>query len=142
LTIIVITTIFPVDARPTTPESTVITGAETTPRTAKYNVLRVLRDAGSAGLACGDVSERLVERDPDVTRLLDRLEARGWVTRARDVEDRRVVRVRITPDGLDLVARLDDAVAATHARQFAPLAGAELGTLMSLLERVRVRAAA
>src|SRR5690606_2268200 len=62
----------------------------------QYNVLRILRGAGGDGLACGAISERMVTRDPDITRLLDRLEKRGLVARSRDKEDRRVVTARIT----------------------------------------------
>jgi DNA-binding MarR family transcriptional regulator len=65
----------------------------------QYNVLRILRGAGAEGLACGGIAERMVTRDPDMTRLLDRLEARGLVMRARDRADRRVITVRITPEG-------------------------------------------
>src|SRR5919108_1101542 len=57
----------------------------------QYNVLRILRGAEAEGLACREVGERMVTRDPDITRLLDRLEARGLVMRARDREDRRVI---------------------------------------------------
>src|SRR5512139_957362 len=57
----------------------------------QYNVLRILRGAGEEGLACGEISERMIRRDPDLTRLLDRLEGRGLVSRARDTRDRRVV---------------------------------------------------
>jgi DNA-binding MarR family transcriptional regulator len=65
----------------------------------QYNVLRILRGAGAEGLACGGIAERMVTRDPDMTRLLDRLEARGLVMRARDRADRRVITERITPEG-------------------------------------------
>ena len=65
----------------------------------QYHVLRVLRDAGPGGLACSAVAERSVSGDPDVTRLLDRLEKQGWVSRAREASDRRVVTGRITNDG-------------------------------------------
>ena len=105
--------------------------------TAKYNLLRILRDAGSAGLPGSIISDRLVEHDPDVTRLLDRLEASGWVARSRDTEDRRVVRARMTPAGLGMLARLDELIAGVHASQFGHLARDELDTLMTLLERVR-----
>src|SRR3954471_17839109 len=77
--------------------------AEVTP--AQYNVLRILRNAGAAGAACNDVAERLVRPDPDVTRLLDRLEARGFVTRTRDTADRRVVLARITDGGLAVLEK-------------------------------------
>jgi DNA-binding MarR family transcriptional regulator len=106
--------------------------AEVTP--AQYNVLRILRNAGSAGLACSDVSARLVRHDPDVTRLLDRLEARGFVQRSRDTEDRRVVMARITPDGRAVLDKLGASIAALHARQFEHLTRDEFRTLVSLLE--------
>src|SRR5918992_748846 len=80
----------------------------------QYNVLRILRGAEAEGLACREVAERMVTRDPDITRLLDRLEARGLVIRARDREDRRVITVRITPEGLRLLQELDAPVA-VHA---------------------------
>ena len=106
--------------------------AEVTP--AQYNVLRILRNAGAVGLACSDVSERLVRHDPDVTRLLDRLEARGLVERARDTEDRRVVMARITSEGRAVLDKLGAGIAALHARQFEHLSRDEFRTLVSLLE--------
>ena len=106
--------------------------AEVTP--AQYNVLRILRNAGTAGLACSDVSERLVRHDPDVTRLLDRLEARGFVQRSRDAEDRRVVTARITTKGRAVLDKLGESIAALHARQFEHLSRDEFRTLVSLLE--------
>src|SRR4051794_39877096 len=62
----------------------------------QYNVLRILRGAGEAGLPSGEIGERMVNRDPDMTRLLDRMEARGLVTRARDSADRRVITVYLS----------------------------------------------
>jgi DNA-binding MarR family transcriptional regulator len=109
--------------------------AEVTP--AQYNVLRILRNAGRAGLACSDVSERLVRHDPDVTRLLDRLEARGLVVRSRDTVDRRVVIARITDEGLAVLERLGESIAALHAKQFRRLDRQEFLTLVSLLEQLR-----
>ena len=106
--------------------------AEVTP--AQYNVLRILRNAGTAGLACSDVAARLVRHDPDVTRLLDRLEARGFVQRARDADDRRVVIARITPDGRGVLDKLGASIAALHARQFEHLSRDEFRALVSLLE--------
>ena len=109
--------------------------AEVTP--AQYNVLRILRHAGGAGLACSDIAERLVRPDPDVTRLLDRLEARGFVTRARDTADRRYVLARITDEGRAVLARHGAAIAALHAKQFSRLDREEFRTLVSLLEKLR-----
>lgn len=109
--------------------------AEVTP--AQYNVLRILRKAGEAGLPCGDLAERLVRHDPDVTRLLDRLEARGFVARSRDTADRRVVLARITDDGLAVLDGLGESIAALHAEQFQRLTRLEFRTLVSLLEQLR-----
>jgi DNA-binding MarR family transcriptional regulator len=108
--------------------------AEVTP--AQYNVLRILRDAGQDGAACSDVAERLVRPDPDVTRLLDRLEARGFVTRARDTADRRVVLARITTEGLAVLAKHGAALAALHAEQFSRLDPEEFRALVALLEKL------
>jgi DNA-binding MarR family transcriptional regulator len=73
----------------------------------QYNVLRILRGAGDAGLSAGDVGERLITRNPDVTRLIDRLEKRGLVERRPAADDRRAIRICITPAGIELVAQLD-----------------------------------
>ena len=88
---------------------------------AQYNVLRILRGAGPEGATCGDVTSKLVKHDPDVTRLLDRLERRELIVRTREVSDRRVVRTRITKAGLALLAELDDPVDALHERQLGHL---------------------
>jgi DNA-binding MarR family transcriptional regulator len=77
---------------------------------AQYNVLRILRGAVPDSLTIGGVAERLISRLPDVTRLIGRLAQRGLVCRERDESDRRVVRVRITSAGLDLLEELDDSV--------------------------------
>jgi DNA-binding MarR family transcriptional regulator len=103
---------------------------------AQYNVLRILRDAGEDGAACSDVGERLVRPDPDVTRLLDRLEARGLVTRARDTADRRVVLARITDGGLAVLEQHGAAIAALHAAQFSRLSADEFRTFVGLLEKL------
>src|SRR5271168_1632128 len=79
----------------------------------QYNVLRILRGA-SEGLPCGEIGNRMVTRDSDITRLLDRLEKRALVSRNRDSKDRRTVWARITPEGLKLLTRLDEPVRATH----------------------------
>lgn len=79
--------------------------ADLTP--AQYNVLRILRGAGEAGLWAGEIGERLITRSPDVTRLIDRLEKRKLVRRRQDPVDRRAVRVHITETGRDEVAALD-----------------------------------
>lgn len=73
----------------------------------QYNVLRILRGARPAALGCGEIAERMISRDPDITRLLDRLEKQGLVERHRDQDDRRAVRTRISPAGLTLLERLE-----------------------------------
>ena len=73
----------------------------------QYNVLRILRGSGEIGLPTLAIAERMVERTPGVTRLIDRMERKGWVVRKRCTEDRRRVWCRITEKGLDLLARLD-----------------------------------
>ena len=106
----------------------------------QYNVLRILRGAEAEGLACREVAERMVTRDPDITRLLDRLEARGLVIRARDQADRRVITVRITPEGLRLLQALEAPVAELPRRQLGHLDEAQLRTLIELLQVARERA--
>jgi DNA-binding MarR family transcriptional regulator len=103
---------------------------------AQYNVLRILRASGADGLPCGEISRRLVRHDPDVTRLLDRLEALGFVSRARDTEDRRVVVARLTAAGRKLLDALGPDIEQLHARQFDALSRAEFKTLGELLQRV------
>ena len=100
----------------------------------QYHVLRVLRDTGAGGLACSAVAERSVSGDPDVTRLLDRLEKRGWVSRAREASDRRVVTARITAEGRQLLDELEEPVAALHARQFEEVATPKRDALRDLLQ--------
>ena len=73
----------------------------------QYNVLRILRGAGSEGLRCGEIGERMVAHDPDITRLLDRMEKAGWIERARDTRDRRVVLTHINRRGLELLKEID-----------------------------------
>jgi DNA-binding MarR family transcriptional regulator len=103
----------------------------------QYNALRILRGAGDEGLPCGEIAARMVTRDPDVTRLLDRLQRRGLIARGRGADDRRVVSTRITPDGLTLLAELDEPVRETHKRQLGFLASSEVETLLTQLTRVR-----
>lgn len=110
--------------------------------TVQYNVLRILRGMKCTGgpitgLACREVAERMITRDPDMTRLLDRLEKRGLITRAREERDRRVVRTCITKAGLDLLASLDDAVLESHRRQLNHLGIKRLRELITLLEEAR-----
>ncbi|MET0395243.1 MAG: MarR family transcriptional regulator [Longimicrobiaceae bacterium] len=103
----------------------------------QYNVLRILRGAGEAGLCRSAVRERLVAQVPDVTRILDRMEDAGLVARERDAADRRFVTTRITPAGLELLAGLDAPIADAHRRQLGHLGEAKLRTLVELLAQAR-----
>ena len=103
----------------------------------QYNALRMLRRAGEEGASCSEVSERMVTKDSDVTRLLDRLEARGLISRGREAKDRRRVVTRITDEGLRLLAQLDGPIAETHRRQLGHLGAKQLDTLGELLKAAR-----
>jgi DNA-binding MarR family transcriptional regulator len=102
----------------------------------QYNVLRILRGSPE-GLPCGEIASRMVTRDPDVTRLLDRLEKRELVSRCRENKDRRTVMTRITDEGLQLLGRLDEPVQSLHRRQLGHLGRERLRTLMELLREMR-----
>lgn len=102
----------------------------------QYNVLRILRGAEPGGLACRGIGDRMITHDPDITRLLDRMEKRGLITRERQKDDRRVVKTRITPHGLALLKPLDRPMRDLHKRQFRHMAGARLKTLFDLLEEI------
>ena len=104
---------------------------------AQYNVLRILRGAHPERLPCSAIGCRLLDRTPDVTRLLDRLERMGLIDRRRGTHDRRVVEVGVTGAALALLAALDGPAEATVARLAAPLSADELPTLSGLLEKLR-----
>jgi len=106
---------------------------------AQYNVLRILRGAEPSGLACRAIGERMISHDPDMTRLLDRMEKRGLITRERQSDDRRVVKTRITAQGLSLLKTFDQPVHNLHKRQFRHMSATRLKILYDLLEEVRVR---
>jgi DNA-binding MarR family transcriptional regulator len=104
----------------------------------QYNVLRILRGAGPGGLPTGEVRDRMVaSREPDVTRLLVRMEENGLVERERRADNRRFVNVRITPGGLDILEALDEPVRRMHERQLRHMTRRELESLANLLERAR-----
>jgi DNA-binding MarR family transcriptional regulator len=105
----------------------------------QYNVLRILRGSPE-GLPCGEIANRMITRDPDITRLLDRLEKRGLISRWRETKDRRVVMAKITSDGLKLLRRLDDPVEEAHRRQLGHLGKDRLRALAELLAEARARA--
>lgn len=103
----------------------------------QYNVLRILRGAGDQGLSCGEIAVRMVTRDPDITRLLDRLQRRRLIHRARARTDRRVVRARLAPDGLHIVNSLDGPTEACLVRLLGHLTRQQLHALIELLEAAR-----
>jgi len=106
----------------------------------QYNVLRILRGAPE-GLPCGEIASRMITRDPDVTRLLDRLEKRGLISRCRETQDRRTVMARISPEGLKLLARLDEPVQAAHRKLLGHLGRERLQALTELLSAARSQVA-
>ncbi|HEX9344526.1 MAG TPA: MarR family transcriptional regulator, partial [Candidatus Acidoferrum sp.] len=91
------------------------------------------------GLPCRGIGDRMISHDPDMTRLLDRMEKRGLITRERQTDDRRVVKTRITPQALRLLKTLDQPVHELHKRQFRHMPAARLKILSRLLEEVRAR---
>jgi DNA-binding MarR family transcriptional regulator len=103
----------------------------------QYNVLRILRGHGAGGVPCHEIGGQMVARTPDVTRLVDRLEAAGLARRERSASDRRVVLVTITEKGLGVLARLDGPVLDVHRRSLAQLTRAELTEFNRLLVKVR-----
>jgi DNA-binding MarR family transcriptional regulator len=103
----------------------------------QYNVLRILRGAGAAGLPTLEIAERMIEQTPGITRLVDRLEAQGFVARERSDSDRRVVACRITAAGLKLLAGLDDPVDAADSDAVAMLTRDDLRHLVRILDAIR-----
>ncbi len=104
----------------------------------QYNVLRILRGSHPGKLTCTEVGRRMLDRTPDVTRLLNRLERAGLVTRNRSSHDKRVVEVGITEKGLELLARMQPVVDAAQERLMRRLSPEELRLLSDLLDRLRV----
>ena len=103
---------------------------------AQYNVLRILRGSPD-GLTCGEIGNRMITRDPDITRLLDRMEKRTLISRGRNEKDRRVVLVLITAEGLDLLDRLDHPVRDMHRSLLGHLGSERLQALRQLLDVCR-----
>ncbi|HSS79005.1 MAG TPA: MarR family transcriptional regulator [Thermoanaerobaculia bacterium] len=103
----------------------------------QYNVLRILRGAGESGLPTLEISDRMLEQAPGITRLLDRLEAKGWVRRERCPQDRRQVLCWLTAPGLALVERLDDPIDTADRDAVAMLSAADQERLLRLLEAIR-----
>ena len=106
----------------------------------QYNVLRILRGAPE-GLPCGEIARRMITRDPDITRLLDRLEKRGLISRSREVRDRRTVITTIMAGGLKLLAHLDEPVREAHRNLLGHLGRERLQVLTELLRDARSRLA-
>jgi len=102
----------------------------------QYNVLRILRGAPE-GLTCSEIARRMITRDPDITRLLDRLEKRELIQRCRETKDRRQVQTRIRPEGLHLLEELDGPVTQIHHKQLGHLGRVGLRSLQVLLENAR-----
>src|SRR6202158_6059926 len=103
----------------------------------QYNALRILRGAGPEGLPCREIGERMITRDPDVTRLLDRLEDRGFVQRARGKLDRRVIYGKITAAGLKLLREMDGPLEKFGREMLRHVGQEKLKQLIDLLELVR-----
>lgn len=103
----------------------------------QYNILRILRGARPGGRRVSEIAERMITRDPDVTRLVDRLVAAGLAARAADDADRRAVRVVITPEGLAVLRRLDPVIRRLARGATAGLSGARLTALNALLDDLR-----
>ena len=102
----------------------------------QYNVLRILRGAPD-GLPCGEIASRMITRDPDITRLLDRLEKHRLIARWRESTDRRLVIARITPGGLKRLKTLDKPVQEAHRKQLGHLGPERLRSLSQLLRAAR-----
>jgi len=102
----------------------------------QYNVLRILRGAPE-GLPCGEIGNRMVTRDSDITRLLDRLEKRSLISRCRESKDRRTVWTKITQEGLELLAQLDEPIRTAHRKLLGHLGSKRLNLLTDLLRLAR-----
>jgi DNA-binding MarR family transcriptional regulator len=103
----------------------------------QYNVLRILRGAGAAGATCSQIGERLLTHDPDITRLLDRMETRGLIARERSTTDRRAIITCISRDGLTLVDSIDAPIRALTQSRMGKFDRDALAGLIAELERVR-----
>jgi len=103
----------------------------------QYNVLRILRGAGPDGLRCAEIGERMITRDPDITRLLDRLQRQRLVERKRDLSDRRVIRARISAAGTEILRELDPVVETSGISVLQHMSRARIDLLIDLMEEVR-----
>lgn len=105
--------------------------------TSQYNILRILRGAGKNGCTCGEIAERMITKDPDITRLLDRLAQRELISRTRSESDRRVVKSFITKQGLDLLKQLDQPIETLHQDQMKCFNDAQKLRLKKLMEKIK-----
>ena len=103
----------------------------------QYNALRILRGAGETGLPCSEIGQRMITRDPDITRLLARLEQRGLCTRVREEKDRRVILGRIAPSGLKLLREIDQPVQDLGRRLVSQMGETRLRSLIRILDQIR-----
>ena len=103
----------------------------------QFNILRILRGHGGEGVACQEIGEQMISQVPDITRLVDRLEQSGLAERHRTPRDRRVVLVRITPAGLQLLDHLERPVLEMHDQMLGHLTMGELMELSRLLVKSR-----
>ena len=103
----------------------------------QFNVLRILRGAEPDGLICREIGERMVAFDPDVTKLLDRLEARNLIARERPQKDRRVISVRITEEGLDILQEIDEPIESCTKNFLCHMSKEKLLALNALVEEAR-----
>ena len=105
----------------------------------QYNVLRILRGTGSEGMCRNEISERMVTATPDMSRLLDRMEKAGWVTRDRAEDDRRQVSTYITKSGMQLLETLEDPIRDFLARLFDGATVSDLKTVLRLNDQIRTQ---
>src|ERR1700677_2116567 len=105
----------------------------------QYNVLRILRGAGTDGLCRNEISERMVTATPDMSRLLDRMEKAGWVTRERAEDDRRQVSTYITKPGMGLLAKLETPTHDFVVRLFSGAAVSDLKTVLKVNDHIRTK---
>lgn len=105
----------------------------------QYNVLRILRGAGASGLCRNEISQRMVTATPDMTRLLDRMERAGWVTRERAEDDRRQVSTHITKAGMELLAKLEAPTRDFVTRFFSGVTVSDLKTVLRVNDQIRTK---
>ncbi len=104
--------------------------------TQQYNMLRILRGSHPNALSCSEINSRMIQRSPDITRLIRRLELGGYVTRARDSRDNRVVRTLVLPRGLALLESMDTDIRAMHD-VFSVLSEDQRAALIDALQSIR-----